>query len=186
MSAIGDDPRSDTQLVELCNDGGAGEATRAFEALYRRHRSYVLRVAMRFARDRDIALDALQETFCYLLRKFPPEGEGLELKAKLTSLLYPVAKHYAMDMRRKADRESSADAAPEPRAPDPPPSGIEGALSRLSPERREVLVLRFVDGLTMEEIAAALDIPVGTVKSRTHLAIRQLRENPETRDFFES
>lgn len=185
MSTIREDPRSDVQLVGLCNDAGAKEAAEAFEALYRRHRSFVLRVAMRFSKDRDIALDALQETFCYLLRKFPPEGEGLELTARLTSLLYPVAKHYALDMRRKSDRFTDADSAPEPHsAPAHGTDDIAGALAGLAPERREVLMLRFVDGLTMEEIAAALGIPVGTVKSRTHLAIRQLRDDPKTRDFF--
>ncbi|HEX5047019.1 MAG TPA: sigma factor, partial [Gammaproteobacteria bacterium] len=89
----GRDPRSDDELVAACNVGDADEATRAFEALYRRHRDFVLRVARRFTRDRELALDALQETFAYLLRKFPPAGSGLVLTARLQTLLYPVAKN---------------------------------------------------------------------------------------------
>ena len=70
------DRRSDEELVAVCNVGDAHEAARAFEALYRRHRDFVLRVARRFTRDRELALDALQETFTYLLNKFPPAGRG--------------------------------------------------------------------------------------------------------------
>src|SRR5262245_43883505 len=106
MSAT--DRRSDAELVAACNRGDAEEAARAFEALYRRHRDFVLRVARRFARDRELALDALQETFTYLLRKFPPAGSGLTLTARLQTLLYPVAKNSAISAYRKARRHGGA------------------------------------------------------------------------------
>jgi len=48
-----------------------------------------------------------------------------------------------------------------------------------------VVVLRFVDDLSLEEIAVALDIPLGTVKSRLHLAIKQLRDDNRIKDLFE-
>ena len=51
------DRRSDDELVAICNVGGALDAARAFEALYRRHRDFVLRVARRFTHDRELALD---------------------------------------------------------------------------------------------------------------------------------
>ena len=185
------DPRTDEELVRCCNSGTAAEATAAFEVLYRRHRDFVLRVALRFAGDRDAALDVLQETFTYLLRKFPPTGSGLTLSAKLTTLLYPVAKHRALDARRKSDRlagehelpELAADAASGPDAT-AEPADIDAVFAALPAVRREVLQLRFVDDLSLAEIAAALEIPLGTVKSRLHLAIKQLREDPLTREFF--
>ena len=77
------DSLSDPALVEVCNSGGRADATAAFGLLYRRHRDYVMRVALRFSSDREIAADTLQETFIYLLRKFPPSGEGLVLTARL-------------------------------------------------------------------------------------------------------
>lgn len=177
-----EDPRSDRELVRLCNSGDATQAARAFEALYLRHKEYVLRVAFRFVRDRDLALDVLQETFSYLLRKFPPTGEGLTLTAELTSLLYPVAKNSALSLLRKAERfpqSESVDPDQIAAAETPPGGDIARVLSRLPAERREVILLRFVDGMSLAEIAAALDIPLGTVKSRLHLAIKQLREAPE-------
>ncbi|HET8696465.1 MAG TPA: sigma-70 family RNA polymerase sigma factor [Gammaproteobacteria bacterium] len=186
----GNDPRTDAELIEACNRGGPDEAARAFEALYRRHRDFVLRVARRFTRDADLALDALQETFTYLLRKFPPPGEGLLLTARLQTLLYPVAKNCAISALRKTRRFPSD---PDVAADDlPAPVGlyeaepIDAALAALPVERREVLTLRFVDGLSLAEIAAALDVPLGTVKSRLHLAIKQLRDDPRINDLFPS
>lgn len=179
------DPRSDEALVRLCNEGGAAEAEQAFEALYRRHKEYVVRVALRFVPDPDAALDVLQETFSYLLRKFPPSGEGLTLTAPLTTFLYPVAKHCALTLSRKARRFPTDEAQnPDELASEPPGDSTDVAalLHGLSAERREVILLRFVDGMSLEDIAAALDIPLGTVKSRLHLAIRQLRTSAAVRE----
>jgi RNA polymerase sigma-70 factor, ECF subfamily len=179
------DPRSDQELVRLCNTGTAAEAARAFDAIYRRHKDYVIRVALRFVRDHDAALDVLQETFSYLLRQFPPSGDGLTLTAQLTTLLYPVARNSAITSLRKAARFPAAeDCAPDdlPENASPGSGDIAGVLGGLSSERREVILLRFVDDMSLQDIAAALDIPVGTVKSRLHLAIKQLRESPEIRE----
>ncbi len=51
----------------------------------------------------------------------------------------------------------------------------------LSVRHREVLLLRFVDGMQLNEIAEALEIPPGTVKSRLHFAVRELRKKLGTR-----
>ena len=83
------DSLSDSELVEICNSGTRLGATEAFDLLYRRHRDYVTRVALRFCSDRDISADVLQETFLYLLRKFPPSGEGLVLTAHLAVVTLP-------------------------------------------------------------------------------------------------
>ena len=186
MSAV--DRRSDEELVAVCNRGSGEEAARAFESLYRRHRDFVLRVARRFTHDRELALDALQETFTYLLGKFPPSGDGLMLTARLTTLLYPVARNSAITAMRRLRREPTVDDTVLANVPDespPPGEPIDAALAELSAERREVVVLRFVDDLSLEEIALVLDIPLGTVKSRLHLAIKQLRDDNRIKDLFE-
>ncbi len=173
---------NDKTLIDICNHGDRRDAEQAFETLYKRHKAFVLRVALRFAPDNDTALDALQETFTYLLRKFPPAGPGLTLTANLTSLLYPVAKNSALSLRRKAERfphvaepdELATDTAAEP-------SDFPALLAGLPDERREVMLLRFVDDLSLQDIATALDIPLGTVKSRLHLAIKTLRDSPDVK-----
>ena len=185
------DRRTDNELVELCNRGDRDQAVEAFETLYRRHRYYVTRVALRFGADREAAVDVLQETFLYLLKKFPPAGEGLVLTAQLRSLLYPVAKNLTLSSLRQCERTDTAEEFdPErlaaPGAADPlehDPARLSAALSRLSPERREVLLLRFVDDMSLQDIADTLSIPLGTVKSRLHLAVRDLRNSPEIKDF---
>ena len=189
--AGGWDRLSDRELVELCNVGDRDEAVQAFETLYRRHRDYVTRVSLRFGADREGAVDVLQETFLYLLKKFPPAGEALVLTAQLRSLLYPVAKHLTLSSLRQRARiddseEFDPDRLPAPDVADPverDPARLSSAVARLSPERREVLLLRFVDDMSLQDIADTLSIPLGTVKSRLHLAVRELRESPEIKDF---
>ncbi len=187
------DRRSDRELVELCNRGDRDEAVQAFETLYRRHRDYVTRVALRFGADRDAAVDVLQETFLYLLKKFPPTGEGLVLTAQLRSLLYPVAKNLTLSSLRQRARlddseEFDPDRLPAPSGADPAErdrARLSAAMGRLPAERREVLLLRFVDDMSLQDIADTLSIPLGTVKSRLHLAVRELRDSPEIKDFGE-
>lgn len=189
--AHGGDRRNDRELVELCNRGDRDDAVQAFETLYRRHRDYVTRVALRFGADREAAVDVLQETFLYLLKKFPPAGEGLVLTAQLRSLLYPVAKNLTLSSLRQRARLDDAegfdpDRLPAPAAADPAHRDtalLSAALARLSPERREVLLLRFVDDMALQDIADTLSIPLGTVKSRLHLAVRELRANAAIKDF---
>ncbi len=176
-----DDPRSDEDLVAAANRGDVS----AFEALYKRHRDWVVRLAFRFTGDHDAALDVLQETFSYLLRKFP----GLVLTGKLTTLLYPVVRHTALHARRKSRRAVSMETtAVDPPAPEAERRGtreeLAAVLRGLAEEHRETLLLRFVDGLSLEEIAQALGIPVGTVKSRLHNALGTLREDPRTKELL--
>ncbi len=178
-----DDPRSDGELVDAINTGDDG----AFEALYFRYRDWVHGVATRFTRDHDFALDVLQETFAYVLRKCP----SLKLTAEMKTFLYPVIKHTAIALRRKSlrfasDEEALADLGARP---DPPAESareeLASALRLLPAEQREVLLTRFVDDMTLQEIAHALNIPLGTVKSRLHHALKTLRENEHTRQYFD-
>jgi RNA polymerase sigma-70 factor, ECF subfamily len=179
------DPRTDAELVDALNDGD----TSAFDALYYRYRDWVVRLAARFAANEDDALDVLQETFSYVLRKFP----GFRLTSAMTTFLYPVVKHLGLAARRKRQRMASDDAALQaaadrPAAPDAGVARAElaGVVSGLPETHREVLLMRFVDAMSLEEIATALEIPVGTVKSRLHNAIVMLRKDPKTRAYFEA
>jgi RNA polymerase sigma-70 factor, ECF subfamily len=171
------DSRSDEALIAAVNHGD----TAAFEALYYRYRDWVAHMAFRFTGDRDLALDVLQETFVYFSRKFP----GFRLTAKLTTFLYPAVRNYSIAARRKNERFVSEvpERASEP--DDNPHEPVSEIISGLPEEQREVLLLRFVDGMSMDEIAAALRIPAGTVKSRLHYAIKTLRESDATKKLFE-
>ena len=62
---------------------------------------------------------------------------------------------------------------------------LAAVLAALPPGQREALLMRFVDGMTLTEIAAALRIPCGTVKSRMHNALQTLRQDDRARRYFE-
>ena len=59
------------------------------------------------------------------------------------------------------------------------------ALASLSDNHREILLMRFVDDMTQPEIATALNVPLGTVKSRLHHAVQAVKQSPETLDRLE-
>ncbi len=177
------DARSDVELVAAINSGEAA----AFDALYLRYRAWVVGLAYRFTGDSDAALDVLQETFLYFLKKFP----GFRLTANLKTFLYPAVRNLSIATRRKAARfhTGEAELAQLEQLPAPAPSSavsseLAAALAALPEQQREVLVLRFVDGLKLSEIAEGIEIPVGTVKSRLHNALQTLRRDPRTQIFF--
>lgn len=178
-----DDPRGDAELVAAANAGDVA----AFEALYRRYREWAVNLAFRFTRDRDLALDVCQETFIYLLGKFP----GFELRSRIKTLLYPVVRNLAITNQSRSGRigppanpPESAGLAPRPDA-DEARLQLAEAVEALPPGQREVLLLRFVDGLSLAEISAAMEIPLGTVKSRLHNALEALRSDERTKTYFE-
>ncbi len=182
------DTRSDYQLIELCNSGSTAEATDAFNALYLRHKDYVIRVARRYVADTDAALDVLQETFSWLLTQFPPPGEGVEHTARIETLLFKVARNKAIDILRRQAKTGSGAAVDPDELPmsEPANSELHRLLYGLSPNEREVVSLRFIDDLSLQEIADLLEIPLGTAKSRLYKAISSLRNSPYVKDFFET
>jgi len=178
------DGRTDLELVRALNGGDAS----AFDGLYYRHRDWVVRLAQRVTGNGDDALDVLQETFSYLFRKFP----GFVLTASMTTFLYPVVKNLSIAARRKRTRVAQL---PEDAPPDPPArvsvdldrqrEELAAVLAALPEAQREVLLMRFVDGMSLVEIAEALGVPEGTVKSRIHNAIATLRKDERTMRYFE-
>jgi len=178
------DARTDADLVAALNAGDPS----AFDTLYGRHRDWVVALAFRFTGDRDLALDVMQETFLYFVKKFP----GFTLTAQLRTFLYPAVKNFSIAARRKAQRLQSTESEQQHLANEPAPSAPPGetdsltaALANLTEDHREVLLLRFVDGLSLAEIAGATDLPLGTVKSRLHHALATLRRDERTRGYFE-
>ena len=178
------DAPDDAELVAAINQGSHA----AFETLYFRHRDWTVNLAFRFTGDEALALDVMQETFLYLLRKFP----GFQLRASVRTFLYPAVRNLSIAARRKAGRCQAAPGETDVLATLPAPEvaastagDLAAVLAGLGEEHRETLLLRFVDGLSLEEISVAMVIPLGTVKSRLHHALKLLRENPRTRELFD-
>ncbi len=179
-----DDADTDLQLIARANSGD----WQAFEQLFHRYKDWVLRLALRFNSQHDDARDVVQETFVYLAGKFP----HFELRARMTTFLYPVVKHLALNQlrRQRKHKQLPLEQLPPhlealPQTQQDPQEGLSAAVATLSAPQREVVLLRFVDGLSLGEVAQALGIPEGTVKSRLHQALTKLREDPRTQGYFE-
>ncbi len=174
---------SDDDLVESINEGDEA----AFETLYYRHRDWVLNLAFRWTGNRELALDVLQETFFSLAKRCP----GFRLTARLQTFLYPVIRNLSITALRKNNRYQPDGnrilqqmEAPAPDAAAGGEQNLRAVLEVLGAAHRDVLLLRFVDELSLEEIADALGIPLGTVKSRLHNALNTLRKDERTREYF--
>jgi RNA polymerase sigma-70 factor (ECF subfamily) len=164
----------DRALVDRANRGDAS----AFEALYRRHRDFVVSLAWRLTGSRDDALDVLQETFARLFERFP----GFALRSSLRAYLYPVVRNACISLARRRRKVVPIAASHEPAdervsASDWTPD-FEALVRALPEGQQEVLRLRFVLEMRLHEIADALGLPLGTVKSRLHNALKSLGSRP--------
>jgi RNA polymerase sigma-70 factor (ECF subfamily) len=164
---------SDQELIAAIGRGD----TPSFESLYHRHKEFVWRTALRVCNGNEhAALDVSQETFAWLLQRC---RKRLTLTAKLSTFLYPAIRNIAHTRRRRTRREVLGDVPDQPAAAkDTAPDCLERLVADLPDGQREVLLLRFVEDMSLLEIASSLEIPTGTVKSRLHHALATLRERP--------
>lgn len=169
--------------IELMQRARRGDRA-AFAGIIRRYQAPLLNFFRRMGVSYDEGEDLVQETFLRVFsyrKRWRPTG-------KFTSFLYVLARHAWVDMVRKSSRTPQPDdlAAHDAVGVDAPSADarmdVQQALTTLSEKLRSVVVLNVYQGLKYQEIAEVLDIPLGTVKSRMHLAIRQLREQLDVSD----
>jgi RNA polymerase sigma-70 factor, ECF subfamily len=153
--------------------------TDAFLALVRRYERRLLFFLRRFERRPEPALDALQEVW---LTAWRTRG-SLRSPVAFRAWIYRIAHGKVIDSIRSEMRarqveqkqqRNEANVATRAGASWEAAELVHFALSRISPEHREVLTLRFLEEMTIGEIAEAIDCPVGTVKSRLHYASRDM------------
>lgn len=153
----------------------------AFDALYERHEKPLFGFILRQLADRGEAEDVLHEVFLAILHERP-----LGLRS-VRAWLFEVARNQCLNrLRARGRRVRALEAvAVEPPAPRPLPddalaelqasSALEQAVARLPPPLAQLYALR-ARGLSYDELARTLAIPVGTVKSRMHEIVTRLRE----------
>jgi RNA polymerase sigma-70 factor (ECF subfamily) len=172
----------DVQLVARCATGDE----RALAELYDRLGRAAYALAVRIVRDASQAEDVVQEAFLDLWRnaeRFDPH------RSRPASYLLTFVHRRAVDLvRREQARPQRAagveDIAERAGRDDVPAAlvaseqgaGVRTAMGHLPPPQREVLELAYFGGLSQSEIAERLGEPLGTVKSRTHVALSRLRE----------
>lgn len=152
----------------------------AFAELVRKYQDRVFRFILRLSGVRDEAMDLTQETFMKAHQALP----GWRPEAKFGTWLFSIAHNTTLDVLRRRQRiefvsasdlgaEQEVDALPDPaRQPDQRLADrqsielLERALRELPAEHREILLLRELEDMSYDEIAATLGIAEGTVKSR--------------------
>jgi RNA polymerase sigma-70 factor, ECF subfamily len=187
-------PRRVASMAEV-DDGElmlryAGGDLRAFEALYRRHRSPLYRYLSRHTRDPEVANDIFQEVWSRVISS----RSRYEPRAKFSTFLYRIAHNCFIDhCRRSSSRQDRANVSsedfdlekmlPAPVA-DLPDTRAEHAqtltryrqaLASLPSEQRDTFLLYEESGLTLEEVGTITGVSMETAKSRLRYALSKLR-----------
>jgi RNA polymerase sigma-70 factor (ECF subfamily) len=155
-----------------------GEGAEDLDRLYREVGPQLLAWLARRRGNPTAAEDLLQETFAAALR----HPERLWRAVSQRAYLFGIARNLMVDSycEMRATTSLPEDLAMEPEATvDPRVERMREAIGKLNPALREALELRLQAELSYEEIATALGVPVGTVRSRLHHAVKQLRQMME-------
>ena len=151
---------------------------RAGELLARLWQPRLVRTARRILRDDELARDAVQDAWGSICRNWSTLRDSSRFPAWAYGILYRRCQDKLRRTLRRRDRETPLETTPEPPAGNHDPTlrlTLDAAFARLNPEQRATALLFFGEGLTISEVAEALDIPPGTVKSRLHAARNTLK-----------
>lgn len=165
----------------------AGERGEPLEALVDAYSARLFALGMKMLGDRGMAEELVQDTFVRIWRSAGRYDSG---RGTVRTFVYAVARNAAIDLQRRA-------------ASRPLPSAVEiedgegdgeeqferlilglelrAAMEALSDKHRDTLVLYYEEDLTQPQIAQRLQVPLGTVKTRAHHALRALRKEMEVR-----
>ncbi|HJZ61195.1 MAG TPA: sigma-70 family RNA polymerase sigma factor [Miltoncostaeaceae bacterium] len=159
----------------------------AFEALYDRHVRVAYSLAIRLLGDRQAAEDLVQEAFLAVWRGSTKYSQA---RGSVRTWLLSIVHHRAIDRLRQSsamDRRQGAleEEARAQRAQDTADTAIgrveaqavRSALAGVPSDQLEVIRLAYYGGLTQQEIAEQLSLPLGTVKSRMRLGLERMRRN---------
>jgi RNA polymerase sigma-70 factor, ECF subfamily len=175
------EPVNERALVERCRSGDES----AFQELVDRYKGLVFALIARTVQDRSRAEDLAQEVFLRVHRGLPYfRGE-----ARLSTWIYRIVANVCVQepgrpMTMSLDDERAAPVIP---AASDRQFGdfelrdrLEKAIARLAPHYRLLIAAHYLDGVRYEDLAEALDLPLGTVKTQLYRAKHQLRRMLET------
>jgi RNA polymerase sigma-70 factor (ECF subfamily) len=161
----------DRAAIEKCQNGDK----EAFRFLVERYQTQAVGHAVAILGNREDARDAVQEAFIDAFQAL----ERFDRERRFYPWFYVLLRNRCFKMtarRRPADSiEETEILAPQPGLSREETLGLEAALLSLSPEDRELITLKYLDGLSYDELAEQLKIPRGTVMSRLFYARKQLQ-----------
>jgi RNA polymerase sigma factor (sigma-70 family) len=160
----------------------------AFRGLFGRYAPAAKALALRVVRQSHLAEEIVQESFMALWKN--PDGYDQQ-RGSVKAWLMGMVHHRAVDLvrREEAHRRRAVQAIPQAMETEPDPADqvveevgapeeratVRAALAELPAEQRRVIELMYFGGRSQSQIADELDLPLGTVKSRTLLGMRRLR-----------
>ncbi|HWM92513.1 MAG TPA: sigma-70 family RNA polymerase sigma factor [Thermoanaerobaculia bacterium] len=150
----------------------------SFQSFYERHASRVVAYAAKLARDRHLAEDIAQEVFTSVWTKaasFRPE------RGDAAGWLYTLTRNKFIDHWRRAPKAGTTEEIDDRRLA--ATQGEENdlqltmrqVLARVHPDQRKAIEMAYFGGLTYQETAGELELPVGTLKSRIRIGLRNMR-----------
>lgn len=164
-----------TLLVLLAQTGDRGALEQLLREAYAPLRRYIIRLV-----GSELADDVLQETSLQIFRKLPLLREP----AVFRPWALRIASRIAFSHLKRASRWQPLDDAPpeqliasNPNPYEQPDDAFFSLIEHVSPASRAVLLLHYQHGLSLEESASVLDIPIGTAKSRLHYGVATLRKH---------
>ena len=164
-------------IVELL----AERNEKAISLLYDNYSDTLFGVAYKVVKDEDLAQDVLQESFVKIWKKADSYDPS---KAKLFTWLFRITRNTAIDKLRsistKSDKEIQIDVSDVYNVGHedvrPELMDVQENLDKIEPKYQIVLEALFFQGMTQQEASEELDIPLGTVKSRLKIGLRELRK----------
>ena len=172
--------KSETQLLQLARQYDR----EALAEIYDQYSPGLYRYAVRILGNPDLAEDCVAESFSRFLTVLRNQGGP---RKHLRAYLYRIAHNWITDQYRKQIPQQTVDDIDQ--HADPASSGrshladelleketVRSAIRRLTPDQRQVVVLKFLEGWSNKEVAEALNKPVGAVKSLQHRALGSLRQ----------
>jgi RNA polymerase sigma-70 factor, ECF subfamily len=177
LAAMAPDAQTDEELLErVARDRDQA----AFAVLYERYSRAVYSLVMRILRDRHTGEDVAQEAFAAVWRAAAGYHRG---RGSAAGWMFAIARNAAIDAGRAriplvvGEFPDRPDPAPLPDAQviaDLEAFRVHVAVDSLPPREREVIELAYFTGLAQSEIAEELDLPLGTVKTRTRTALARM------------
>ncbi len=180
MSTPSQDGATEAQLAAASARCAAGDRS-ALRVIYDIEAGRMVGVARRILRRQDLAEEAVQDAFMRVwraARTFDPQ------KGAARTWIYAILRNCALSILRDESRFTSDEDKPEEAGPMtesalallPESSALRRCLARLDTERRTVVVLAYVHGLSHGELAGRLGVPLGTVKSWVRRSLISLQE----------
>lgn len=165
-----DETPAEVQAASLSEDDAAGLVD--FDAFVTRHHAEIVRALVLTLGDVEFGRDAASEGFARALQRW----DAVSTYANPAGWVYRVGLNWARSRRRKWRRERSGAALVDRAAPPvvTPDARVAAALLELSIDHRSVIVGRYYLDLSEAQLASALDVAPGTVKSRLSRALSQL------------